>query len=535
MSIVLDKMAKTAHTWNGAISYSTTGTDKFGTILDYWSKAGTFQDRPQETVNKDMGRIFADDEKVALAALFSLRLITRKPSVEGIEEAQTGYGRRDEFFKGIAWLAQNKPSLLAKNLHLIPVFGCWKDFLQQPLIDTLDRKQVYDLCAANMGDDLLRKYLPTIYSSGKQRKRESKSVVRAHTSRALGLIHWAKGLCHHLGIDYANYRRLKRDGNAHTWQQQMSANQWDAINFKNIPGKAMLHLTSRKGKLDKKTAFERHGQIERLRDWVLAQPMVKFNGYPYELTRAASATKNPNFVQKLIYNRQFLSLIEPMKGHSLGNVLCALDTSGSMTWTNINGVTPYDVCISLGICFSALNVGHFKDAVVAFSNESSLVTLKGEFCDRLHQIESEVHSGGGTNFQSVIDLLVKIRKQNPSIPLDQYPETILVVSDMQFNPEGKNKKTNYEIAMKKLNAVGLPDVRIIWWFASGEGSDFPSQMGDKGTYLIGGFDPNNLKSLMGLGNHTQKKDFVAKERKEETPLDGMMNLLSQPIFGLLQA
>lgn len=531
MSIVLDKMAKTAHTWNGAISYSTTGTDKFGAILDYWSKAGTLQGRTQEQVNKDMGRIFADDEKVALAALFSLRLITRKPNVAGIGEAQTGYGRRDEFFKGINWLAQNKPQLLAKNLHLIPVFGCWKDFLQQPLIDTLDRKQVYELFGDNLGDNLLRKYLPTIYSSGKKRHRESKSVVRAHTDRAKGLVQWAKDFCHFMGIDYRAYRHLKRDGNAHDWQQQMSANEWDSIDFKGIPGKAMLHMTSRKGKKDKKTAFERHSQIERLRDWVLSQPMVKFNGYAYELTKAASSKKNPNFVQKLIYNRQFLSLIEPMKGHSLGNVLCALDTSASMTWTNFGGVTPYDVCISLGICFSALNVGHFKDAVVAFSNESTLVKLKGDFCDRLHQIESEVNSGGGTNFQSVIDLLVRIRKQNPSIPLDQYPETILVVSDMQFNPAGKNKKTNYEMAMKKLNEVGLQDVRIIWWYVSGEGSDFPAQMDDKGTYLIGGFDASNLKSLMGL--NAQKKDFVAKDRKQETPLDGMMNVLGQPIFGLL--
>jgi hypothetical protein len=86
--------------------------------------------------------------------------------------------------------------------------------------------------------------------------------------------------------------------------------------------------------------------------------------------------------------------------------------------------------------------------------------------------------------------------------------------------------------MKKLHSVGLGDMRIIWWYVNGQGTDFPVQMNEKGMYLIGGFDPNNLKSLMGLSK--ERKDFVAQERKQETPLDGMMNFLSQPIFGLLQ-
>jgi hypothetical protein len=533
MSAVLDKMAKTAHTWNGAISYATTGTGKYGAILDYWSKAGAYQGRPQEAVNSDMARIFADDESVALAVVFALRLITRTPNVAGIDEVQTGYGRKDEFFKALNWLCDHRPHLVTENLHLIPVFGCWKDFLQFPLIDRDDlREAVYDLVRANLGDDLLRKYLPTIYSTGKKRRRKSKSVVRCHTERAIKLRDWARGLCRHLGITFAEYRRLKREGAAHLWQQQMSAGAWDDINFNGIPGRAMLFHTSRKGKHDRKTVFERHGQVERLRRWVLEQPTVKFTGYPYELTRAASHRNNPSLVQKLVYNRQFLSLLEPMKGHRLGNVLCALDTSGSMQCRVVPNVSAYDICLSMGLCFSALNVGHFKDAVVAFSDVSRLVTLKGEFCDRLYQIESMTTAWGSTNFQSVIDLLVRIRQQHPEIPRDEYPETLLVISDMQFNPTGKNRQTNYETAMRKLHAVGLGDLRIIWWFVNGAGTDFPVQMNEKGMYLIGGFDPNNVKALMGL--NSGKQDFVASERKEESPLDGMMNFLRQPIFGLLR-
>lgn len=539
MTQLLNKLAKTAHTWNGAISYSTTGFEIGGACLDYFSKAGTYTNRDQKAVNADMVKIFSDNENLALSIVFGLRLITRKPLVDGIEETQTGYGRRDEFYKAVNWLIDNKPNLLYSNLHLIPVFGCWKDFLQESLIERLDRKQVYELVAANLGDNLLRKYLPQI-RSGKHKKveGEEKKEGNLRTERDKKRVMWAKGLCKFLKINYREYRKLKTEGAAHVWQKQMTNKDWDNINFNGIPGKAMLNHTVQKGK-DKQTVFERHNQIERLKEWVLGQKTIKFTGYPYELTRAAAHNKKPSVIQKLILDRQFETVLEPMKVHKLGNVLPCLDISGSMTMDVGNGVSAYDICISMGIVFSCLNNGHFKDVVCGFSDSPILTKLAGSMCDRLNIIETDKEfqrvAWGSTNFQGVIDLLVKTRKENPNIPVEEYPETLLVISDMQMNVAGKNSKTNYEMAMKKLNSVGLGDVRIIWWFVNGQGSDFPAQMDSKGCYLIGGFDPVNIKSLMGLSSgNVEKKDFKAEEKKEETPFDGMMNFLKQPIFNLLK-
>jgi hypothetical protein len=520
VSRVLNKLAKSAYTWNGALSYSTTGFDKYGACLDYWTKAGTYTDRSQVDVDADMARIFAGDEKVATAIVFGLRLITRLPDIQGIEDVQPGYGRKDEFYKAVTWLHQRKPDLLYKNLHLIPVFGCWKDLVTEPLIGLLDRDQVCALVRDNLGDQLLRKYLPQIRSSKQVR-----------TERDRKRVEWAKGLCRYLGINFAEYRRLKAEGAAHIWQKQMGHRQFSEINFNGIPGKAMLLHTSQKGR-DKLTAFERHGQVERLKTWVLQQPQIKFTGYPYELTRAASFRKKPSIVHRLVYNRQFETVLEPLKSHKLGNVLCAIDTSGSMTAQVMPGVSAYDICVSMGLVFSSLNLGYFRDVVVAFNDVSTLVRLSGEFVDRLHQIEKMTTAWGSTNFQSVIDLLARTRKENPDIPVEEYPETVLVISDMQFNPAGRNTRTNYEEAMRKLRKVGLQDMRIIWWFVNGAGTDFPSQMDDKGVYMIGGFDPVNLRALLGLS--AGKKEFVASEQKEKAPLDGMMNFLGQPIFGLLR-
>ncbi|MEZ6141213.1 MAG: DUF2828 family protein [Zavarzinella sp.] len=312
----------------------------------------------------------------------------------------------------------------------------------------------------------------------------------------------------------------------------MAAQSWDEINFNAIPGKAMLLHTSQLGK-DKQNVFERHDQIERLKDWVLRQPRVKFNGYPYELTKAAAMSRNPTLIQKLIYNRQFETLLDFLRDHKLGNTLACLDTSGSMKMEVCGPTTAYDICLSMGLVFSALNVGHFKDVVVAFDSESSLIKLAGEFCDRLHHLERMTTAWGSTNFQSVIDLLVKVRTESPEIPVDQYPETLLIISDMQFNPVDGNTETNYTTAMKKLSSVGLSDVRIIWWVVNGAGTDFPSQMHDRGVYMIGGFDPSNIKALLGLTTTKPENEKNLIAPSQETPLDGMMNFFDQPIFRLV--
>ena len=123
MTTLLKEMTKTAYTYNGALSLSSTGS----ALLDYFSKVGTYSGRDQSVVDANMSSIFNEDEETALALVFASRLITRKPI--GLEEVQTGFGRKDEFYKALVWMHNNRPQLLYRNLHLIPVFGSWKDFL----------------------------------------------------------------------------------------------------------------------------------------------------------------------------------------------------------------------------------------------------------------------------------------------------------------------------------------------------------------------------------------------------------------------
>jgi len=148
---------------------------------------------------------------------------------------------------------------------------------------------------------------------------------------------------------------------------------------------------------------------------------------------------------------------------------------------------------------------------------------------------------GSTNFQSVIDEIVRVRKQNPHITIEDYPEVLLVVSDMQFNPAGDGSwwgnadqspekiETNYEAAMRKLRAVGLPDMTIIWWQVNGEHtSDFTSTKFDPGTVLISGFDGAIVTTL--LGGMEEVVDENTGEKRKRTPEEMMQVALDQEIL-----
>jgi len=307
---------------------------------------------------------------------------------------------------------------------------------------------------------------------------------------------------------------------------------WDKLDFKAIPGRALFNLTTRKGK-DGESFLSRHSLEDKYIDWIQKQPVAKFTGYPYELYQKAKS--NRNLAQTYTLNAQFETLIQTaMKDINPDilkkGVLCALDTSGSMSssyWSvDPNGPAPIDICVGLGLFFSRMLQGAFADHVIMFDNHSRFLKLKGTFCERADQIPS--NAMGGTNFQSVIDEIVRVRHQSPNIPIEDFPEVLLVVSDMQFNPTNNNT-TNYQRAMTKLSVVGLPPISIIWWQVNGRFTgDVPSTMFDPGTTLISGFDGSIVTALLGAPDKVV--DEKTGEVRKTTPYEKMLACLDQEIL-----
>ena len=508
-------------TENGALSHSTTGS----ALVDYFAKCGTYRDREQEEVNADLNKLWNDSPLIALMIVFYVRNISRKSrGFFTSTEVQKGQGARDEFRKAIVFLATNHPEVLQKNLWLIPVVGCWRDLWHEDLINVLDRTQVYDLVQRGMQDEdmrgLVAKYLPRIRSKGQ-------TYTEQHKARN----EWARGLCKVMGWSEKEYRQFKSNPahSAHQFQRVMSAGLWDELDFSKIPGKALFKLVSKRGK-DGHTTLERHNQIERYTEWIKAQPVAKFTGYVYELLLAARGPRT-TLPEKLTFDRQFDGLIEQARkdrGGLSGNVWCALDTSGSMMAEAAPGVTAFDICVGMGIFFATLNEGAFKDHVIMFDCTSYAKSFKGTFTEKVQQIMGTTTAWGSTNFQSVIDAIVDVRRKNPKVPLSDFPETLLVVSDMQFNAvNGETAQTNYDAAMEKLAAVGLPKINIIWWWVTGRGKDFPSTLDDEGVTMIGGFDGSVVTLLLG---GDEVIDAETGEKRKPNAYESMLKVLDQEVL-----
>jgi hypothetical protein len=207
-------------------------------------------------------------------------------------------------------------------------------------------------------------------------------------------------------------------------------------------------------------------------------------------------------------------------------------------------VTALDVCKSLGIYFSTLNEGAFHKNVIMFDSTSRVKQLSGSFSEMWDQIPYDAM--GSTNFQSVVDEIVRIREKNPNIPLSDYPKTLLVVSDMQFNPSNgwgwtratrQEELSNIEAAKTKLLGVFpkefVDEFKFIWWnVTSRRTEDMPSTLDDESSYFFSGFDGAVISFL--LGGDAEIVDDKTGQKRMPTAEELVQIALSQEVISLVR-
>lgn len=527
----LQTVMNQSKTENGALSYLTTGS----ICVDQFGKAGSYRDRDLLNVLTDQQMLWDENKEFAIKFPFYLRMITRKTKLtngETTESVQKGLGSRDEAFKRLIWFLINQPELFYDNLWLLPIVGSWRDLIVLLTMDeSIDNNKVFAIiaegCQSKSQKDLVKKYLPRIRSNNKCTTDWAKKTNRI-----------AKDFCKWAGWSCEEYRKFKSTGKAHEFQKHISNQQYDKLEWNKIPGKALLNLTT--GKF-----LSNHNLLDNYMNWIKEQPIAKFNGYPYELGAKLKLHKGITALDKatnLTIDAQFENLIQTAKndGNGIkGNVWCALDTSASMNMsvTKSGKLTAFDVCISLGIYFATLNQGAFHKNVIMFDDVSEIKQLKGTFSEMYKDITSGKTAWGSTNFQSVINEIVRIRKNNPNIPLEDYPTTLLVVSDMQFNAPSKEQETNYEHMKNKLMEVFPSDfvenMKFIWWNVNGKHTtDVPSTLDKGGCYFFSGFDGSIITLLLDGSNELIDDETVNK--KMPTMLDFINIALNQEILKLLK-
>lgn len=503
LSKALENSAVTASE-NGAKKYSKTD-DEFVT---QFGQVGTYKKpRTFEAISNDMLKLWGTDKVKTIMFALYLRMITRVTDVFGVKtkETQRGAQMRHEGIMRMIWLHVTDAKAFWKNVTIMISVGSWKDIftmLQYDLVYNgwedrkLDWNKFGKLILAGLNDDtqsnLVKKYLPQI---------KTKSACKTVEAQADNMI--GKWLCSLLFDtkenkvqSYKEYRKLKTSGNAHDWQKLISQKKMDLLDFNKIHGRALNLLVRSK-------FLSNQGLEVKYAEWIGDEnTTVKYTGFVHELFQKlpTSYTYLDANTRDTI-NKQFATLVEKGGASEKETKLIVVrDTSGSMgsTATGTN-MSCYNVAKALALYFSEFLTGQFENAWIEFNSSAKMHTWNGE-----SPLEKWYNDGsgyvGGTNFQSVIDLFVKLKKEG--VAESDFPTGILCISDSEFNPSQLGQ-TNVETALNKLRAHGFSNeyvnkfVIVLWNLQSyGRGNKFETHNTQvPNVYYFSGYEPSIISFL----------------------------------------
>lgn len=531
---------------NGALKYSTSGdvfVDDFANIANYKSP------RNFQEVSETMQKLWSIDPINTIKLSIYIRMITRKcqvinlDEVKKTEEVQHGQGLKNEGIMRMLWLAINQPEYFKCNFPIYIAAGSWRDVFVMLNMDLqyhgwdnrkLDWNFFRYVIKAGLinpnSSELVRKYLPTIRTNSKCKTLESQAdtIIGRWLARFLFVTN-------DKATSFKQYRKLKSSGDAHVWQQQISQQLFNEIEFDKIAGRALNLLVNSK-------FLKNHNLSDKYTEWINSKDNVKYTGFVFELFKPIdnSHLSMPEDYIISTINAQFNQLVQTGKKDTNvdSNLLVVRDVSGSMGCKAIGcNMTSYDIAKAMALYFSEFLKGEFANSYAVFSGECKLVNWKGNT-----PVEKWINSNediiGNTNFQKVIDMFVKLKQKG--VPESDFPGGILCVSDGEFDCCERGCKgstvttTNFNEALTKLKNSGFSDdyvnkFRIILWdipnmYYGHSEMKFEDFADAPNFYYMSGYDPSVISFLMA-GGEFKSTPKNAKELFEVTMDQELLNLV----------
>lgn len=446
-------------TENGAVTFIRSGSN----LLDFYAQAGAMRNCPEEALDL-FKKAFAEDREKAVRILFYLR------------DVRGGQGERTLFRTCLEWLGTAYNDVFEQIIEHIPEYGRWDDAF-------FDNDKCIQLILGQLGDDrdsetpsLLAKWLPTINAS-------------SPTTRAK-----AKFMAKKLGMNDIAYRVLVRKirKQIKAVEELMSAKKWGEIDYSHVPSQANRIY---------KNAFAKHDEVRYNAFIEKAETgEVKINAatlYPYQLYKSAHTD----------YSKTLEALWNQLPDYTMGkNALVVADVSGSMSGD------PISVSISLALYFAERNKGQFKDHFITFSGQPRLQRIVGKtLLDKMNSIHDS-EWGMNTNLQAVFALILDTACKN-NTPENELPETIYIISDMEF--DNCVDKTNFETMREMYQNAGYKLPNVVFWNVNASGKNLPVQKDESGVALVSGFSPVIFK--MAVENKSPEQvmlDTINSQRYE---------------------
>ena len=477
--------------------------------------------------------IWAYDMELFVALMFYMRDIRKNPTLDVKSYRRNvipkGKGEKLMSYWMAFWLLNNHEVTFAKNFtRFVSDIGYYKDSL-------IMAKMAYDMkysehkimiilmpLAHALATDEHKIITAHINNTPREKlslSLASKWAPRQNKSYHI-LIPYMKKLCGITGVKSdAKWRKyiqsIVRATTTDTVETLLSTKQYDKINFKTVPSKAFnlykntfantpaitKRFTEFVNKVRSGTESINVGAIhphEILTPYLNGCNIGWIDGYSVE--------DNVTEAQWKCYlnnaNEMRLSL-----DHSDCIYIPMIDVSGSMF---DNKMLPIKVALTMGITFSQINHGVFKNKAITFSTKPIMMDIKGEtVLDQISCVFNEFRkpenleaSMYSTDFVKAFECLLEFCILN-NVPTDVVAKIqVIALSDMEFNHADSTLRVSMsplQVIREMFTESGYVAPQIIYWNLNGHMTHAPCMFNDTGVATLGGFDPSIINVFLETG------------------------------------
>lgn len=272
-------------------------------------------------------------------------------------------------------------------------------------------------------------------------------------------------------------------------ETDMCLNKWDEINFSHVPSVAASRY---------KKAFYRHttkyaeyvAQLVKQEADPTVEKTVKVNAsaiFPHDVLkgRIGLYSKNMSQTELDLINSQWNALPNYVGDK---NALAVVDVSGSMAGL------PLEVAVSLGLYFADKNTGKFKDTFLTFTSQPELLYLQGNINQKITQM-STAKWQMSTNLHAAFEKILSVAIEG-KVPQEEMPETLFILSDMQFDSCVRYDDSAIEMIRRKYETAGYNIPQVVFWNLRATAGNAPVKFNEKNVALVSGFSPAIAKTVL---------------------------------------
>ena len=468
LSDVMKQESVKKYTENGAMAYDRLN----GSLITLFAQIGALRSRTEEEIEDKFASAFNEDKLLATKMLFYCG------NVRG------GLGERRTFRICLKWLAKNYPSIVEKNIELIPYYNRWDSLFE--LVDTSCEEAMWKLVSFYLEEDLkqmgygkpcslLAKWLPTETASSTKTRELAKRAIK------------------NIGMTPRQYRKIVSSLREYirVTERKMSLNEWETIDYSTVPSYAMARYNQAFKKHDEGRFFKYIEALNEGKTKVNASTL-----YPYDLVKNYMGYSSDT---NLLAEQQWKALPNYIQGEN--NIIVMADISDSMSGRTM------ETSGGLAIYFAERNKGNYQNCYMTFTNNPHFIKLNPNDTLRakVRQVK-QTDIGYNTNLEKAFDYILNHALKN-NISNEEMPKALVVISDMEIDQYMSGRGLDFVNEMKKrFEDRGYSFPKLILWNVEARNDTFLSQSED--VINISGQSPTAFKSFLGALNSKTSWDIM---------------------------